>query len=92
MKTAKVLICVNSPGYLPDSEQYPYETEGNVVDIAEQVISEFNWSIPFDEPGLSVTNIIEITDSIAGIVYGQYSGWSDDLPHSNYVISVDKVD
>lgn len=39
-----VSICVNQPGCLPDSENYPFTFEGNPKEIASVLAQEFELS------------------------------------------------
>lgn len=82
----KVAICVNMPGYLPDSETYPYHFEGDTEDTVEAIFDEYCFQLP--EESEELIPFQEIRKDVDLLVEGLSAAFSYDLPESSYVLEV----
>lgn len=97
----KVSICVAQPGYLPDSEDYPYEVEGSIEDIWPQIRHEYDLSVPDTwsdskyekELGVPLTALNqEIKDTLSEMASGTLDSWLDSLPNDSYNLEVNLIE
>ena len=86
----KVSICVNQPGFLPDSDIYPFTIEGNKDDIRDAILTEYGVNSPdhvisnYDWDQLNKHLDVTLDEMDKGVI----AGWSDNLPDGKYIIDV----